>query len=185
MEITMTVYAYARVSTTDQNVDQQIAILQKYNPNYSVTETFTGTTLERPKFNTLINKLKSGDTLIVSEVSRLGRKTSDVLVLSEQLTDRGVKIIIDNLGELDITSQTGKLLFLLMSGLAEMERETMLERQRIGIERAKTEGRYKGRKSIDPVVVDTAKKLIANGMTKAAVAKQLGIGQSTLYKYIK
>ncbi|MGD9660179.1 MAG: recombinase family protein [Porticoccaceae bacterium] len=181
----MTVYAYARVSTDDQNVDQQIALLEKYNPDYSITEKFTGTTLARPKFNKLISQLKSGDTLVVREVSRLGRKTSDVLNLAEELQGKGVKLVIDNLGELDITSQTGKLLFLLLSGLAEMERETMLERQRIGIERAKTEGRYKGRKALDKAVIDTAKDLIAKGMKKKEVAKQLKIGESTLYKYLQ
>lgn len=180
----MTVYAFARVSTSDQNVDQQIAALQKYNPDYSVTETFTGTTLDRPKFSNLIGKLKSGDTLVVREVSRLGRKTSEVLQLAEDLQDRNVKLIIDNLGELDVTSQAGKLLFIMLSGLAEMERESMLERQRIGINRAKAEGRYKGRKAIDPAVIQTAKNLLASDMSKKAVAKQLNIGESTLYKYL-
>jgi DNA invertase Pin-like site-specific DNA recombinase len=180
----MTVYAFARVSTSDQNVDQQIATLQKYNPDYSVTETFTGTTLDRPKFTKLIGKLKSGDTLVVREVSRLGRKTSEVLQLAEDLQDRNVKLIIDNLGELDVTSQAGKLLFLMLSGLAEMERETMLERQRIGINRAKAEGRYRGRARLDPAVIKTARSLLASGMSKKAVARQLNIGESTLYKYL-
>ena len=180
----MSVYAYARVSTEDQNVDQQIATLQKYNPDYSVTEKFTGTSLERPKFKKLIAELKRGDTLIVREVSRLGRKTSEVLALAESLQERDIKLIVDNLGELDITSQTGKLLFLMLSGLAEMERETMLERQRIGIERAKSEGRYKGRKPVELTVLELAKEMIGKGMKKKDVAKQLRIGESTLYKYL-
>jgi DNA invertase Pin-like site-specific DNA recombinase len=180
----MTVYAYARVSADHQNVNQQIEVLQKYNPDYSVTEKFTGTTLDRPKFDKLVRKLKSGDTLVVREVSRLGRKTSEVLNLAEDLQDRGVKLVIDNLGQLDITSQMGKLLFLMLSGLAEMENETMRERQKIGINRAKAEGRYKGRKALDPAVIATAKKLIKEGMTKKQVANQLKIGESTLYKYL-
>jgi len=180
----MSVYVYARVSTEDQNVEQQVAVLEKYQPDYIVTEKFTGKTIDRPKFIQLISKLKAGDALVVREVSRLGRKTSEVLTLAETLQDRGVKLVIDNLGELDITSQTGKLLFLMLSGLAEMERETMLERQRIGIERAKAEGRYKGRKALDPAIMKTAKELIANGMKKKAVAKHLSIGESTLYKYL-
>jgi DNA invertase Pin-like site-specific DNA recombinase len=180
----LTIYAYARVSTDQQNVDQQIEVLQKYNPDYSVTEKFTGTTLDRPKFDNLVKKLKSGDTLVVREVSRLGRKTSEVLSLAEDLQDRGVKLVIDNLGQLDITSQMGKLLFLMLSGLAEMEIQNMRERQVIGINRAKAEGRYKGRKALDPAVIKTAKQLLASGMTKKAVASQLKIGESTLYKYL-
>jgi len=180
----MTVYAFARVSVAHQNVEQQIDALQKYNPDFSVTETFTGTTLNRPKFTKLIGKLKSGDTLVVREVSRLGRKTSEVLALAEDLQERNVKLIIDNLGELDVTSQAGKLLFIMLSGLAEMERESMLERQRIGINRAKAEGRYKGRKALDPAVIKMAKGLLAQGMTKKKIAAQLNIGESTLYKYL-
>jgi DNA invertase Pin-like site-specific DNA recombinase len=65
-----------------------------------------------------------------------------------------------------------------------MEREQMLERQAIGIARAKVEGRYKGRQAIDKVVIAQAKELISRGMTKAAVAKQLKIAESTLYKYL-
>jgi DNA invertase Pin-like site-specific DNA recombinase len=181
----MTVYAYARVSAEHQNVDQQIEVLQKYDPDYCVTEKFTGTTLDRPKFNELVRKqLNSGDTLVVREISRLGRRCSEVLKLAEDLQERNVRLIVDNLGQLDVTSQAGKLIFTILSGVAAAERETMLERQRIGINRAKAEGRYKGRKALDPAVIKTAKSLLGQGMTKKQVAGQLKIGESTLYKYL-
>ena len=180
----MPIYAYARVSTNDQNVDQQMRELEKYAPDFSVTERFTGTTTDRPKFSKLIRSLKSDDTLVVREVSRLGRNTAEVLSLADELKARGVRLLVDNLEGTDITSTSGKLVFTMLAGLAEMERQQMLERQRIGINRAKTEGKYKGRKALDPVVVKTAKGLIESGMTKKAVASQLNIGQSTLYKYL-
>ena len=183
-EMPVTVYAYARVSQDHQNVDQQIEVLQKYDPDYSVTETFTGKTIDRPKFEKLVRKLKSGDTLVVREISRLGRRSSEVLKLADDLQERNVRLIIDNLGQLDVTSQTGKLIFTVLSGVATAERETMLERQRIGINRAKAAGLYRGRKSLDPAVLKTAKNLLEQGMTKKAVAKQLNIGESTLYKYL-
>jgi DNA invertase Pin-like site-specific DNA recombinase len=81
-------------------------------------------------------------------------------------------LVVDNLEGLDLTSQAGKLVFTMLAGLAEMEREQMLERQTIGVTRAKAEGKYTGRKAIDQV------------MAKAGVAKQLNIGESTLYKYL-
>jgi len=180
----MSIYAYARVSTKDQNVVQQLQELAKYNPDFQVSETFTGTTTDRPKFQKLLSDLKKGDTLIVREVSRLGRKTAEVLMLVDSLKDKGVKLIVDNLEGLDLTSQAGKLVFTMLAGLAEMEREQMLERQAIGVARAKAEGKYTGRKAIDQVVVVQAKELISKGMTKKAVAKQLNIGESTLYKYL-
>jgi DNA invertase Pin-like site-specific DNA recombinase len=180
----MSIYAYARVSTKEQNVAQQLQELAKYNPDFQVSETFTGTTTDRPKFQKLLSDLKKGDTLIVREVSRLGRKTAEVLMLVDSLKDKGVKLVVDNLEGLDLTSQAGKLVFTMLAGLAEMEREQMLERQAIGVTRAKAEGKYTGRKAIDQVVIAQAKELVSKGMTKAGVAKQLNIGESTLYKYL-
>jgi DNA invertase Pin-like site-specific DNA recombinase len=180
----MSIYAYARVSTKEQNVAQQLEELTKYNPDFLVSETFTGKTTERPRFQKLLSDLKKGDTLIVREVSRLGRKTAEVLMLVDSLKDKGVKLVVDNLEGLDLTSQAGKLVFSMLAGLAEMEREQMLERQAIGIARAKVEGKYTGRKAIDPIILAQAKELIAKGMTKAKVAKHLKIGESTLYKYL-
>jgi DNA invertase Pin-like site-specific DNA recombinase len=180
----MSIYAYARVSTKEQNLAQQLQELDKYNPDFQVSETFTGTTTDRPKFQKLLSDLKKGDTLVVREVSRLGRKTAEVLMLVDSFKDKGVKLVVDNLEGLDLTSQAGKLVFTMLAGLAEMEREQMLERQAIGVSRAKAEGKYKGRKALDEVVVSQAKELISKGMTKKAVAKQLRIGESTLYKYL-
>jgi DNA invertase Pin-like site-specific DNA recombinase len=180
----MSIYTYARVSTKDQNVVQQLQELAKYNPDFQVSETFTGTTTDRPKFSKLLSDLTKGDTLIVREVSRLGRKTAEVLMLVDSLKSKGVKLVVDNLEGLDLTSQAGKLVFTMLAGLAEMEREQMLERQAIGVARAKAEGKYQGRKAIDGAVVAQAKELIAKGMSKRAVSKQLKIGESTLYKYL-
>jgi DNA invertase Pin-like site-specific DNA recombinase len=122
--------------------------------------------------------------LIVREVSRLGSKTAEILMLVDSLKDKGVKLVVDNLEGLDLTSQAGKLVFTMLAGLAEVEREQMPERQAIGVTRAKAEGTYTGRKTIEQVVIAQAKELVSKGMTNAGVAKQLKIGQSTLYKYL-
>ncbi len=180
----MTTFVYARVSTNDQDTEAQAAYLSgKYAHDFVVEETFTGTTTERPKFKRLLLDLKEGDSLIVREVSRLGRSSVEVLALAEDLKARKVRLHIDNLG-MDITTPAGEMVFTMMAGMAKMERELMLERQRIGIEKAQSEGKYKGRKALDPVLVQTAKKLVAEGMAKPAVAKQLKMGLSTLYKYL-
>ena len=73
----------------------------------------------------------------------------------------------------------------MLSGLAELEREQMLERQRIGINRAKEEGKYKGRKPVDDDIIESARTLIAAGMSKEKVAQQLGVGVATLYRRLK
>ncbi|MGB4072782.1 recombinase family protein [Pseudomonas sp.] len=180
----MTTYIYARVSTNDQDIEAQADYLKaKYTCDHVVEDVFTGTTIDRPRFKKLLAELKQGDTLIVREVSRLGRSSVEVLALAEDLKTKGVRLVIDNLG-IDVTTPAGEMVFTMMAGMAKMERELMLERQRIGIEKAKEDGKYKGRKALDPAVVTTAKKLVAEGMAKPAVAKQLNMGVSTLYKYL-
>jgi DNA invertase Pin-like site-specific DNA recombinase len=77
------------------------------------------------------------------------------------------------------------MLFSMLSGLAELEREQMLERQRIGINRAKAEGKYKGRNPVNDDLIKYAKVLLESGMTKQRVADQLGIGVATLYRKLK
>jgi DNA invertase Pin-like site-specific DNA recombinase len=179
-------YIYCRVSTSEQNIEQQVDYLkERYEYDAVVCETFTGTTTDRPKFNELLTKLESGDTLIVFHVSRLGRKTSEVLETVEKLQRKQVAVFVDQLQGIDITSGIGKMLFTMLSGLAELEREQMLERQRIGINRAKAEGKYKGRNPVNDDLIKSAKVLLESGMTKQRVADQLGIGVATLYRKLK
>ncbi len=179
-------YIYARVSANEQNVQQQADYLaSRYEHDAIVCETFKGTTTDRPKFSKLIDQLVTGDALIVYHVSRLGRKTSEVLKTVEELQEKQVAVFVDQLQGVDITSGVGKMLFTMLSGLAELEREQMLERQRIGINRAKAEGKYKGRQPVSDDVIASAKLLVDSGMPKQKVADQLGVGVATLYRYIK
>lgn len=181
----MSTYIYARVSTSSQNIDQQVALLTtKYNCDFIVSEIFTGSTLERPKFSKLVDQLTEGDTLIVKSIDRLGRQSLDIQQLIVKLTNRKVKVIVSDLDGMDLTSLAGKIVLAVLSQIAEGERETMLERQAIGIARAKAEGKYKGRNPVAPEVIATAKNLIESGLSKAAAAKQLNIATVTLYKYL-
>jgi DNA invertase Pin-like site-specific DNA recombinase len=178
-------YIYSRTSCQDQNVQQQADVLmEKYKHDFVVMEKFTGTTIERPKFQKLIQKqLKRGDQLIVREVSRIGRNAAEVLAIAEDLKNRDIALVIDNLG-MDVTTPAGSMVLTVLAGAAQMEKSLLMERQAIGIARAKKEGRYTGRKPLDRGVIDTAKKMINEGMSKAATAKQLKIGESTLYRYL-
>ena len=181
----MTTYIYVRVSTVDQNDEQQAQyLMSKYHHDHVVTERFTGTTIDRPEFSKLRAKLQRGDTLIVKEVSRLGRQTSEVLEFVEELKAKGVCLKVEQLGGLEVTSVAGEMILTMMAGLAKMEREQMLDRQRVGIARAQAEGKYKGRKAVDPEVIATAKAFLKQGMSKRKIAQQLKIGESTLYKYL-
>lgn len=180
----MKTYIYARTSTQDQNVEQQASYLaEKHHHDFIVSEQFTGTTTDRPKFQSLLKSLSNGDKLVVREVSRIGRTTSEVLKVADDLKSRNISLVIDNLG-MDITTPAGQMVLTVLAGAAQMEKQLLLERQVIGIARAKAEGKYKGRKALDSAVIATAKTLIKSGMSKAAAAKHLNIGESTLYKYL-
>lgn len=180
----MTNYIYARTSTQNQNVQQQADVLSdKYSHDFIVTEKFTGTTIERPKFQKLLKKLTTGDQLIVREVSRIGRNAAEVLAIAEDLKIRKISLVIDNLG-IDVTTPAGNMVLTVLAGASQMEKELLLERQAIGIARAKKEGKYVGRKPLDEGLIKTAKSMLKNGMSKSATAKQLKIGESTLYRYL-
>lgn len=183
----MATYIYSRVSTQEQNSEQQAQELaRKHNHDFIVEEQFTGTTTDRPKFNKLLSQLKPLDTLIVYDVSRIGRNTSEVLEVAERLKNNSVRLLIDSLGGIDVTSSAGEMILTVMAALAKMERSQLRERQAIGIATAKADGKYKGRNATDKGVIDLAKKLLAEeGMTKEKVAKQLNIGVSTLYRLLK
>lgn len=177
-------YIYSRVSTDEQNVEQQSQYLaQKYDHDAIIQEKFGGTTTARPKFTKLLDTLSAGDTLIVYHVSRLGRKTSEVLEVVEKLQQLNVAIIVDQLNGIDITRGVGKLLFTMLSGLAELEREQMLERQRIGINRAKAEGKYKGRAKVDKTKLESVRIMTEGKMSVKQACKIAGIGEATYYRY--
>ena len=181
-------YGYARVSTAEQNVTPQVEkLIDQYgiDPANMIQEVWTGKTTDRPALQKLINKtLKPGDTLYVFHISRLGRKASEVLQLVDDLKDRSIGLVVYELDSTDLTTPTGKLLLTMLAGLAEMELETLRERQRIGIDRAKKEGKYTGRKPVDPKIIDTALQLKSNGVSIDTIAAQLKLGRSTLYREI-
>ncbi|WP_108649675.1 recombinase family protein [Dongshaea marina] len=182
----MTTYIYARVSTTEQHVQQQADYLaERYSHDEIVTEEFSGKSMERPVFSKLIERLVEGDSLIVKEVSRLGRNTSEVSGLASDLKVRGVRLVVDQLGGIDVTSSSGKLILDVMAACAEMERTTMLERQRVGIERAKAEGRYKGRAPVASELVEMVLTMNSHGVKVPVICKQTGLGRSTVYRLIK
>jgi DNA invertase Pin-like site-specific DNA recombinase len=182
-------HIYSRVSTTEQNVDQQTALLtERYGDDCQVwEEKASGKNSDREQFQAMQSELKEGDTVIAYDISRLGRNVVDVLQFVEEMTDRKIHIVIDTLGSLDITSSTGKMVLTTLASVAEMQRSELLEKQRIGIERAKQEGKYKGKQQ-SPDTLRKCKAALADidkGLSKEKAAKANGVGIATLYRYIK
>ncbi|WP_188009092.1 recombinase family protein [Grimontia hollisae] len=182
-------YIYARTSTTDQNVQQQADYLSKKWPSASVMmEQQSGKTTDRPVFTELADKVEKGDSILVLSVSRLGRTTTGVLKFIEEMKEKGVAVHVDDLGMIDVTSPTGKLVLTTLAAVAEMQRDEILEKQRIGIDRAKAEGKYKGKQQSQATLkkCEEAMKLVSqNGLSKEKAAKAAGVGIATLYRYIR
>lgn len=181
----MSTYIYCRTSTQEQNVQQQAAYLMERYPTYDnvICEQASGKTLDRPKFEKLRKSLRNGDTLIVQDMSRLGRNLREILEFVEECQQYGITLVLSDIGA-DTSTAAGKLVASVLGAVAEMLRAQMLEKQRIGIERAKKEGKYTGRKKLATEVIETAKKLRDSGMPIYKVAKQLNIGTATAYKYL-
>lgn len=139
---------YARVSTIDQNLERQIDMLKnKYNCEKIYDEKLSGKNTDRPVFQEMMNTIKQGDTLVVVELSRLGRSLKDLLSIVDELNNRGINIICDK-ENIETNTPMGRFLLGVFASLAQYEREQMLERQREGIRIAKMEGKYKGRRPV-------------------------------------
>jgi len=148
----MALFAYSRVSTSNQNTENQKLEIQRagFNVDYYFEDVgISGKTSasQRTQFSLLLDKIRDGETLIVSKLDRLGRDAIDVLSTVKLLSERNIKVIVLQLGNTDLTSTTGKLLLTMLSAVAEMERSMIVERTQAGLARARAEGKILGRKS--------------------------------------
>ena len=124
-------YGYARVSTTDQKLANQIELLKLAGAEKVFQEKFTGMTTERPEFQKLLQALKSDDTLIVTKLDRFARNTREALTIIQELFSRNVKVNILNMGLIDNTP-TGQLIFTIFSAFAQFERDMIVTRTQEG-----------------------------------------------------
>ena len=176
------VFGYARVSTEQQNLDRQLDMLQQYGVDYLYNEKMTGTKRNRPELEKLLERLTEGDTVVVESLSRLGRSTKDLIWLMETFNNKGVNLV--SLKEsIDTTTSTGKLLFTLMSALAQFERDVLADRTREGLAAARARGRKGGRRPVDKEAVCKAVKLYKTKQyTVSEITELTGVRKTTLYK---
>ena len=178
-------YAYIRVSTVEQNEDRQVEAMKKHDipaHNYFV-EKISGKNTDRPELQKLLATVKTGDTIYIHDFSRLSRSVSDLLRLVDDLNARGVHLV-SNKENLDTSTPTGKLMLTMIGAINEFERTNLLERQREGIACARERGVYGD--PVDKKLFETLyTKMLCGKLTKADMARQLGITRPTLYKMIK
>jgi len=145
------VFAYCRVSTTDQTTQNQSREIQAagfaIQSHRLIEESISGSVAakERPGFNKLIDRMEAGDVLVVTKLDRLGRNAMDVRATVEHLSDSGVRVHCLALGGVDLTSSAGKMTMQVIAAVAEFERDLLIERTQAGISRAKAAGKQFGR----------------------------------------
>jgi DNA invertase Pin-like site-specific DNA recombinase len=142
----MTVYGYARVSTTGQSLEVQLAELKAAGATKIFQEKVTGKNRERAQLERVLDTLGDGDVLIVTRLDRLARSSRDLLNIIKQLTDAGATFRSLKDAWADTTTAHGRLILTVLGGLAEFERELILERTSEGRARAMTQGVVFGRK---------------------------------------
>ncbi|MET3494399.1 recombinase family protein [Variovorax boronicumulans] len=183
------VFAYCRVSTQDQTTDNQIGEIASagfaVQPSRVVAETVSGSVpaSERPGFGKLLDRLESGDVLVVTKLDRLGRNAMDVRATVEALTGLGVRVHCLALGGVDLTSPAGKMTMGVIAAVAEFERDLLIERTQAGLARAKADGKALGRPSALSVaqVQEVGKRLMA-GEAIAAIARAMGTSRQTVMR---
>ena len=173
---------YARTSTIEQEAgfEAQLRELERCGCEKIFKEQVSSVA-QRVQLEEAIEFARVGDTFVVTKLDRLARSITDLLQTLHRLELKKVEVKILNLG-LDTSTPTGKLILTVLGGIAQFEREMMLERQREGIDKAQKAGKYKGRKPIHEEKRAAILRLAGEGVTKVDIAKQLGVGQATVYR---
>lgn len=176
------IYGYARVSTNHQDTELQLTALKSAGCEKIFEEHASGRKSNRPALKKLLRTLNAGDTLVVWKLDRLGRSMRNLVLLVDELRQRGIhfKSLTDSI---DTSSPMGRFIFHIMSALAEMERELIVERTRAGLAAAREKGRIGGRRpKLTPEQWAQAGRLILNGVDRKQVAIIYDIAVCTLYK---
>ena len=184
----MAVFGYGRVSTGQQTTENQRLELEQsgymIDPEFwFADEGVSGKVAasQRPAFKAMLGQIRKGETLVVSKLDRLGRDAIDVLQTVRQLGERGVKIIVLQLGNTDLTAPAGKLLLSMLAAVAEMERDLLVERTQAGLARAKAEGKTLGRPSkTTPEQRSEIRHKLMAGEPVSSVARAYGVSRANI-----
>ncbi|PVE25464.1 integrase [Microvirga sp. KLBC 81] len=177
------VFGYARVSTTDQDLTTQEEALRAAGCERIRSEKKSGAAIQgRSELQTLLDFVRKGDTIVVTRIDRLARSVADLAAIVRTLEAKGVALKAIN-QPIDTSTAAGGCFLRMLDVFAEFETAVRRERQMEGIAKAKKEGVYKGRKpSIDAVKVQD---LASQGMGGTEIARKLGIGRASVYRLLK
>ncbi len=200
----MATFGYTRVSNAEQTTANQRMELEA--AGHDIDEWFEDSGVsgrvparQRPQFTALLSKLRgpvinkrskmlkeAGDTLVVSKLDRLGRDAIDVQQTVKSLGEQGVRVLVHSLGGADLTAPTGKLMMTMLSAVAEMERDLLIERTNAGLARARAEGKALGRR---PSLTDKQRSVVRTkaerGETIAQLAREFSVARGTIYAALR
>ncbi len=173
---------YVRTSTLEQVAGFEFQIEElKQEGCEKLFQEQVSSVAQREQLSLALGFIRQGDTLVVTKLDRLARSTKHLGEIVELIREKEAYLQILNLG-IDTSSATGELVLNLLGAVAQFERQMMLERQREGIAKAKSEGKYLGRKPTARAKSDKVLELKAQGMNATAIAKELGIGRASVYR---
>lgn len=175
---------YARVSSQGQNLDSQMDALREAGCERIFTDRMTGSRLDRPGWEQMMAYLRSGDTLVVTELSRMTRSLLDLLETAKTLQQRRIELV--SLREsIDTASATGRCFLSMMGAIHQMERELRAERAAAGRASARARGKSGGRPRTDAKKLENARILYENsGKTAAEACAVAGVGRRTFFAYL-
>ncbi|MBD5452432.1 MAG: recombinase family protein [Lachnospiraceae bacterium] len=175
---------YVRVSTKEQNTARQEELMKSLGVDKIYIDKMSGKDTDRPALQEMMNFVHEADAVIVESISRFARNTKDLLELTEQLKNKQVQFVSQK-ENIDTNTPAGKFMLTIFGAVAELEREYIRQRQKEGIEIAKEEGKYKGRR---PKKLNDFDEIYAQWksgkITATSACKQLGISRSTFYRKV-
>lgn len=181
------VFAYARVSTVEQltaNQREEIAAAgYVIEPRRYVEEKVSGSVpaSQRPGFAKLMEKMEPGDTLIVTKLDRIGRDSIDVQQTVSRFAEQGMRLIVLQLGNLDLTSSAGSLMVKVLAAMADFERDLIIERTQAGQARARAEGKHMGRPAkTNESQRQAIRKALTAGATVTSMAEKFRVSRATI-----
>jgi DNA invertase Pin-like site-specific DNA recombinase len=181
----MALIGYARVSTADQNLDSQIDALKAAGCKKIYQEKMSGVRDDRPELEKCLDYIRDGDTLVVLKLDRLGRSLHHLVKVVNLLhtKEANFKSLSDSI---DTTTPRGRLTFHVMGAMAEFEKSLNADRTRHGLASARARGRIGGRpKALDSEKASLIDQRRSEGVAVTSIAKELGVGPATIYRYLK
>lgn len=175
---------YARVSTQDQTLDVQLKQLKVIGCQKIYQEQASGKNSDREQLNQLLDFARDGDVIHVTKVDRIARNTIDALQIADLLAEKKAGLVFHDLGDLDINSDVGRVIYTTISAFAEMERKRILQRCNEGREQARLEGKHLGRFP-NQELHNSISELYEKGVNKHAISIQLKCSRTTVYKVLR